>query len=392
MQDANIVTVSSTRLHSENSKSTSESVIELFQRSTDLEREFLDAFEGSGTETDGVPPPPHADEVRETSTDSSFDLVSKTQDLFHLTTIKSVSSEHVATEAALANSVQPGQSIDMISNPEPSNIMAGLTSAEPSSSKPLSENPKAALLLDPTSIKADLEQNKKAVIAQRNGSIIPAGTQASERVDLDVRLPEQNSSLLSQAENQQIRAEENTGTVAKPVENLIETLSSPSASVSQPSPSAPISSFKLTASIQPSSPVIHTPALQAVAEAVILARETSKGVSGRLDPPELGRVYIDFIFETDRPVTVVIKAETQEAGIQLRDRTEPFLNLLREQGLDDVTLKFEMPDKGSSSDHTQQNFLFTPDNEENAPLLNTVTLTPRSNYMTASLNNLDLRL
>ena len=108
---------------------------------------------------------------------------------------------------------------------------------------------------------------------------------------------------------------------------------------SSSTPSINLSALNGSAQIQSSS-------LQLVAESIIQARETGKGISVRLDPPELGRVYIDFIFETDRPVTVVIKAETLDANLQLRDRAEPFLNLLKDQGLENVTLKFEMSDNG----------------------------------------------
>jgi len=108
---------------------------------------------------------------------------------------------------------------------------------------------------------------------------------------------------------------------------------------SSSTPSINLSALNGSAQIQSSS-------LHLVAESIIQARETGKGISVRLDPPELGRVYIDFIFETDRPVTVVIKAETLDANLQLRDRAEPFLNLLKDQGLENVTLKFEMSDNG----------------------------------------------
>lgn len=138
-------------------------------------------------------------------------------------------------------------------------------------------------------------------------------------------------------------------------------------------------------------PSIQTPALQALSEAVVAARETSKGVSIRLDPPELGRVYIDFIFEADRPVIVVIKAETPEADFQLRERAEPFLNLLREQGLDDITLQFSMSDENTFSEHHKSVFPAEEDEASFIPL-NLTSMEAQTKRKSASLSNLDIRL
>jgi flagellar hook-length control protein FliK len=136
-------------------------------------------------------------------------------------------------------------------------------------------------------------------------------------------------------------------------------------------------------------PIIQSPTLQALSEAVVSARETSKGVTVRLDPPELGRVYIDFIFEADRPVTVVIKAETQDANYQLRERAEPFLNLLREQGLNDVTLQFDMSDKGTPNNQNPFSF---DETKENLGYSEHEFQAVKPLHKALSLTNLDIRL
>lgn len=81
-----------------------------------------------------------------------------------------------------------------------------------------------------------------------------------------------------------------------------------------------------------------------VSDAMLMAKETAKGVTVQLDPPEMGRVYIDFIFEADRPVNIIVKTETLDAQHMLRERSDDFLALLKEEGLDDATLSFEFHD------------------------------------------------
>lgn len=154
-------------------------------------------------------------------------------------------------------------------------------------------------------------------------------------------------------------------------------------------PGSNISLLKNSLIVAHQMPTIQPPTLQALSEAVVSARETSKGVTVRLDPPELGRVYIDFIFEADRPVTVVIKAETQDANYQLRERAEPFLNLLREQGLNDVTLQFDMSDRGNSKNQNASSF---DEMKENLGHSEHELLMVKPARKTLSLTNLDIRL
>ena len=85
---------------------------------------------------------------------------------------------------------------------------------------------------------------------------------------------------------------------------------------------------------------IH-PAVQTVAQTLIKAQETQSGLSVRLDPPEMGRVFIEFQFESDRSVTAIIRSEVAETATLLKDKADIFLQLLKESGFDSVNLSFE---------------------------------------------------
>jgi|GEM_PF-4810543 len=104
------------------------------------------------------------------------------------------------------------------------------------------------------------------------------------------------------------------------------------------------------------------PAIQTVAQMLVKTQETQNGVMVRLDPPEMGRVYIDFHFETERGLTAVIRSEIAETGIMLKDKADFFHQTLKEHGFDAVNLSFEQ-----NGDSKQKAFDF--DRHENPELL-----------------------
>lgn len=106
----------------------------------------------------------------------------------------------------------------------------------------------------------------------------------------------------------------------------------------------------------PSSPTGQATAIvNTVAQAILTAKETPQGVMVRLDPPEMGRVLIDFSFENDSQVNVVVKADNVDSHQLLRDRSEHFLQMLQDNGFENVNLSFEQ----ESFDGFNQN----PDND-----------------------------
>lgn len=117
--------------------------------------------------------------------------------------------------------------------------------------------------------------------------------------------------------------------------------------------------FSGTTSVTNATPVTTTipPAVQSaiistVSDAILTAKETPKGVMVQLDPPEMGRVYIDFMFDADNRVNVVVKADNIDSFNILKERSQDFLQMLSDNGFSNVDLSFEQQ---SSSDGSSEN-------------------------------------
>lgn len=104
------------------------------------------------------------------------------------------------------------------------------------------------------------------------------------------------------------------------------------------------------------------PALQTVAQTLVKAQETQSGISVRLDPPEMGRVFIDFKFDADRNVTAIIRSEISETAILLKDKAEFFQQTLKDSGFNSINLSFEQNDQSKQK-------AFDPENAGKAPAL-----------------------
>jgi len=102
------------------------------------------------------------------------------------------------------------------------------------------------------------------------------------------------------------------------------------------------------------SPNVRQAVVTSVSEAILTAKETPKGIVVQLDPPEMGRVYIDFLFEGDNNVTVVMKSESADSQAILKERQDHFQALLKDSGFENITMSFEQQSssdgEGSSSD------------------------------------------
>ncbi|CAM3672010.1 flagellar hook-length control protein FliK [Litorimonas haliclonae] len=131
----------------------------------------------------------------------------------------------------------------------------------------------------------------------------------------------------------------------------------------------------------------------AVSQAMLVANETAKGVAVQLDPPEMGRVYIDFIFNSDDSVNVVVKSELPESHLLLRDRSEQFLEFLKESGLENVNLSFEQGSDQNESDFdnedTPKPLYMAALTDDPTPLPSTLRYAPTD---VQSFDGLDLRL
>lgn len=74
--------------------------------------------------------------------------------------------------------------------------------------------------------------------------------------------------------------------------------------------------------------------------AAIKAERTGNSVEVRLDPPEMGRVRIDFIMETAEAVRAVLTAERPETLEHLRRNMDDLLAQLKQAGFSTVDLEF----------------------------------------------------
>jgi len=137
----------------------------------------------------------------------------------------------------------------------------------------------------------------------------------------------------------------------------------------------------------PSAPVAtsaHTSAvINTVAQAMLVAKETAQGVMVQLDPPEMGRVYIDFMFESDSQVNVVVKSDNVTSHDLLRERADQFTQMLKENGFENVNLSFEQQ---SFSDGSAENA--ADENEfEHAKYISAEVLETQDQAYNASIYN-----
>lgn len=113
-------------------------------------------------------------------------------------------------------------------------------------------------------------------------------------------------------------------------------------------PLAPAPVMPAPASVAPA-PVMLVAAPVEIAD--IVTRTASDGQSDRvvvqLDPPELGRVSIDFKFDAQGLQHVTITSETPEAMRQLRAMHSELVQALERQGLDSQNMTFQHQQQGS---------------------------------------------
>lgn len=104
--------------------------------------------------------------------------------------------------------------------------------------------------------------------------------------------------------------------------------------------------------------VIHRtdipPAVQQLAAAISVVQQGQKSLEVRLDPPELGRVYIDFTFDGDRVVSATVSAEQQDTSSLLRKNADALLRELGNAGFEGVDLSFSDAQRDAQDDQQEQ--------------------------------------
>ncbi|WP_306252785.1 flagellar hook-length control protein FliK [Parvularcula sp. IMCC14364] len=120
---------------------------------------------------------------------------------------------------------------------------------------------------------------------------------------------------------------------------------------------APLAAPAATLSTQPPAFAAQSP-VQQVASAIVNVAAKGDRMEVMLDPPELGRVYIDFNFTADRSVSAVISADVADTSTLMRRAVDNLMQELNNAGFDNVDLSFaehaerqfsdERPQEGSS--------------------------------------------
>jgi len=197
-----------------------------------------------------------------------------------------------------------------------------------------------------------------------------AGEAAAEKTAALERAVDNNSDVNTQLQNKQLESQmlEKTASQTTEIEGEFLKTSEPpapalSAAVRNDAPqtlaltapvqtSAPLNSAAPTLMAAPLQTPLGKPGFSTLAQTIVKTLETQKGVSVRLDPPEMGRVYIDYQFDRDNMVTALLRADTPEVLAQLRDNSSAFQDMLKQSGFENVSLSFEQND---SESQPQQN-------------------------------------
>lgn len=82
-------------------------------------------------------------------------------------------------------------------------------------------------------------------------------------------------------------------------------------------------------------------AVEVTRQALVEAYKTKSGISVRLDPPEMGRVFIDFQFDRDGSVKAIIRSEILETSYFLKDKADILQSFLKDQGISNADLSFD---------------------------------------------------
>ncbi|MCI5043992.1 MAG: flagellar hook-length control protein FliK [Aquisalinus sp.] len=206
---------------------------------------------------------------------------------------------------------------------------------------------------------------------------------AREKMDLADLLPQANVNDITKLKVGPVSGFVETGSTTAP-------LLTGQAQVT--SSAAPLAAPGAASSVQTPAFTVQSP-VQQVASAIINVAAQGDRVEVMLDPPELGRVFIDFNFSGDRSVSAIISAEASDTSNLMRKTADSLMQELNDAGFDSVNLSF--------AEHTEQQFSDDGRPSENngftyAPVLETVShevSQPTPTLLSVlSTDNLDLRL
>lgn len=234
--------------------------------------------------------------------------------------IKAVESDIYITQTQAAHTPSTAIIKESVETPPPS---SGMNNARPD------------LLTDPIIGETDIsEADIEASEIDADGAI--------DLVDLDVQLPKEGNPTT------QSNIFPNSGQTSggQPIIGLGGELAAPTVFSGTTSV---INTTSVTTTVPPA---VQNAIISTVSDAILTAKETPKGVMVQLDPPEMGRVYIDFMFDADNRVNVVVKADNIDSFNILKERSQDFLQMLGDNGFSNIDLSFEQQ---SSNEGTSEN-------------------------------------
>lgn len=123
--------------------------------------------------------------------------------------------------------------------------------------------------------------------------------------------------------------------------NLTATSSVTGTSATQPQPLLQLTS--------PQTPVVMAEIPEIIADSLSRIKAKEDGIVVQLDPPELGRVSIDFKFDDNGVASVTITGDTPEALRQLRNMHSQLLQAIEDQGLRSGDLNYNQRQQGEDS-------------------------------------------
>ena len=131
------------------------------------------------------------------------------------------------------------------------------------------------------------------------------------------------------------------------------------------------------------------PAVQQIANAVSAIQHGQNNLEIRLDPPELGRVYIDFIFDGERAIAATVSAEQQDTAALLRRNAEILMKELSEAGFEGIDLTFtDAKEERTQQSQIEEIFIAI---EETTTIPDQTGVTPIKGLINGT-QNLDLRV
>lgn len=145
------------------------------------------------------------------------------------------------------------------------------------------------------------------------------------------------------------------------------------------------------AAAQTSNPtIVASPAdIPDIVSRTLQSQEAGERIVVQLDPPELGRVTIDFKLDPDGVQAVTVTAETPEAIKRLRLMNFELLQALEQNGLNgrSFSLEYQQSDQGE----TGQSFEASRETSFESEQLDILASQPRPAYMPPG-SSLNLRL